>query len=166
MENGPSFSLGGCFNLSELAFCAEGIAGRRLCLIATSTKILSTLDPKKITCLKRIKLMTACIHECLSKVSQNQITQAWSGLDIILSELAKALNSNQGKKLNLVLALMQEGKCMSFGRKWLPELLPRFSELGELRVEYEQSRSEAYTGHRCFCDHETICQKDFHATSH
>jgi len=43
--------------------------------------------------------------------------------------------SREGKRLTFVLTSTGvHEKCIPFGRKWLPELLPRFHELGSLRV--------------------------------
>lgn len=78
---------------------------------------------------------------------------------MILSELAKVANDTEGKKLTFVLAPTHKTKCMSFGKKWLPELLPRFHELGELRVEYERGRLQTQTDHECFCNHAPTCQE-------
>ena len=133
------------------------VEGTSLGLVMAPTKILSTIDPKQSTRLERIKLITMCIRQWLCEVSRNQIAQAWSNLDIILSKLAKVATSIEGKKLTFVLGSMWKGECVPFGRKWLPELLPRFHELGELRVDVERASSEADADHCCFCDHQPVC---------
>lgn len=150
------FSLGGCFNLSELTLDTEDTEGPSLSLVTTFTDILSTLDPKRDTRLEWVKLVITCIHRFLCKGSWNQLAQAWSHLDIILAKLAKVA----GRRLTFVLTSMHKGKCVSFGRKRLPEFLPRFCELGEFRVEYERTLLEADTYHDCFCDHEPICLEE------
>ena len=74
---------------------------------------------------------------------------------MILSELAKVASSVEGEKLTLVLASAHK-KCVSSGRKRLPEYLPRFHGLGELRVEHEPGCLEVDAGQGCSYDHESV----------
>lgn len=147
------FSLGDCSNLSELTLGV--VEGSRFATV--SSNILSTLDPKRSTRLKRITLITKCIHQWLCTGSRNPLTPGLSNLDVTLSELAGVPKSIKEKKLTLVVASMKQGRCMSFGREWLPELLPRFHELGKAHVGYRLGDSEADTDHRCFCDRGPSC---------
>lgn len=71
----------------------------------------------------------------------------WRGLDAVLSKLAKAPISMRGERLLFSLVVLEgpnDGKLVSMVRKWLPKLLPQFSELGLLHVHYGQgSRGRA-----------------------
>lgn len=147
------FSLDGCLNLSELTLDMEDTD---LCLLTTSTDILSTFDRTQGARLKRIKLITTCIYKWLCNGSRDQLAQAWSNLDTILSKLARVVNTTDGEKLTFSLASAQGGKCVPFGRKWLPERLHCFHQLGESRVEH----LEADSSHLCLCDHGKICLEE------
>jgi hypothetical protein len=126
-------------------------------LVSAPTNILSTLDPMQSTRLERIKLITTCICKWICKGSRDQLAQAWSDLDTVLSEVA---NRTKGRKLTFSLASTQKGLCVPSGKKWLPELLPRFHQLGELRVEYERGRLGVGTGRGCVCDHSPSCVEE------
>jgi hypothetical protein len=63
----------------------------------------------------------------------------WEGLDTVLSELAEASISTREKRLTFTLVVVKchnNERFMPAVRKWLPKLLPRFSELGLLHVHY------------------------------
>jgi hypothetical protein len=102
-------------------------------------------------------LISTCIYKWICKGSRDQLARAWSNLDIVLSEVA---NRTEGRKLTFSLASVQKGMCVPSGEKWLPELLPLFHQLGELRVEYERGRWEAETGRGCVCDHRPSCVEE------
>lgn len=93
--------------------------------------------------------------------SRDHLTQEWRNLDATLSELAKVTISIKEKKLIFVLGSVCNGECMPLGRRWLPELLPRFYGLGELRVECGRSRLETC----CFCDHQPTCVEEEYDTT-
>lgn len=63
----------------------------------------------------------------------------WQELDVVLSKLAKVSVSLRGKRLTFVLMVFgwhMNKELMPTLRKWLPALLPAFSELGLLHVHY------------------------------
>jgi hypothetical protein len=150
----PPFNLGGCFNLTELTLDMERAF---LCLVTTTASILAPLDPLQHTRLERIRLTTSCVYQWICKGSRDRLTQAWKNLDAILSKLAEVTIGIRDKKLTLVLGTVCDGMCIPFGKKWLPELLPRFHRSGELRVEYERCLLENCRNGGCFCDHEPAC---------
>lgn len=128
-ENHPPFSLEGCFNLSELTLDMERTDS---CIVTTSVNILSTLDPLQRNRLERITLTTSCVHRWFCKGPRTELTRVWGDLDIVLSELTKAAIGMRGKRLTFVLVSTgghKEG-CISFGRKWLPKMLPIFMNWG------------------------------------
>jgi len=135
----PPFSLGGCSNLSELSLDMENTDS---CIVTTSTAILLTLDPIQCSRLGWIRLTTGCVYRWLCEKSRTELTRAWGSLDTILSDLAQAVSTGRRRKLTFVLVSTGEHKegCISFGRKWLPELLPLFRRLGTLRLDCGPSR--------------------------
>jgi hypothetical protein len=126
-------------------------------LLTTSVDILSTLNPIQRTRLECIRLTTGCFYKWLCRGARHHLAQAWRNLDTILSELAKATIGVDGKRLTLVFVGTHDAKCIPFGRKWLPEILPRFGEAGELRIEYERSRLRVKPDHSCICNHDPVC---------
>jgi hypothetical protein len=142
----PLFSLESCFNLSELTLQMKYIT---LCFVSAFANILSTLDPTQHTRLESVGLITRCLYQGESSA---RLTRVWSNIDTTLSELAKAVIDTKGKKLTFTLTSVCEGNCRTFGRKWLPELLPRFHGVGELRVEHE--RGDRYHPRECFLEEE------------
>ncbi|KAF9779557.1 hypothetical protein BJ322DRAFT_1024426 [Thelephora terrestris] len=123
------FSLKSCFNLSELTLDMKYTI---LCFISAFASILSTLDPTQHTRLESVRLRTQCLYQ------ESRDRRVWSNIDTPLSELAKAVIDTKGKKLIFTLTSVCGGNCRTFGKKWLPELLPRFHGVGELRVEHER----------------------------
>lgn len=134
------------------------------CIVATSVNILSTLNPIQHSRLEGIRLVTSCFYQWFCKKSRTERAQAWRTLDTILSELAKVAMSIGGKRLTFVLVSVgiHKEKCMSFGRKWLPELLPRFHELGSLRADYRRSRFKVAADRGFSCSHGPICMGEDH----
>jgi len=158
LEDKPLFSLGGCFNLSELTLDMKYTSS---CIVTTSISILSTLDPIQGGRLEWVRLTTSCVYRWLCKKSRTELAQLWGNLDAILSELAKVAMSVEGKRLTFVLVSTEiHEKCIVFGRKRLPELLPRFHELGLLRVD--QARGSLKIASCCggSCSHVPICMED------
>ena len=157
LRDQPPFSLEGCFNLSELTLVMDYTTSRP---VATSISILSTIDPIQCSRLERVGLTTECAYRWLCKRSRDEFAQLWGKLDDILSELAKVAMSREGKRLTFVLtsAGIHE-KCIPFGRKWLPELLPRFHELGSLRVD-RQGLRKIVADCDGFCDHVPACTEE------
>ena len=141
----PLFSLGGCFNLSELSL---DMKSTWLCIVTTSANILSTLDPIQRSRLEWIRLTTSCAYLWLRKESRTELARSWKNLDAVLSELAD-VTTKRGKRLTFVLVSAGGHKdgCISFGRRWLPELLPRFCELGSLRLDFGRSRPNPVPQH-------------------
>ena len=164
-ENHPPFSLEGCFNLSELTLDMERTDS---CIVTTSVNILSTLDPLQRNRLERITLTTSCAHRWFCKGSRTELTRVWGDLDIVLSELTKAAIGMRGKRLTFVLVSTgghKEG-CISFGRKWLPKMLPHFHELGSLHVDCEKSRVRLAPNDPRFHDRGPNCtEEDYNDTS-
>jgi len=93
--------------------------------------------------------------------SRIALAQAWGNLDAVLSGLAKVAISVRGKRLTFVLVSTGRHieKCISLGGKWLPELLPRFHELGSLRVEYGRDRLKLAADYGCSCCNATACME-------
>lgn len=114
-----------------------------LCIVTTSVDILSTLDSMRRNNLECIRLTTSCVYRWLREESRTELTHAWGNLDVVLSELTKAAIGVRGKRLTFVLVSTgghKEG-CLSFGRKWLSKMLPRFHELGSLELNVDHRRS-------------------------
>jgi len=155
----PTFSLEGCFNLSELNLDMERADS---CIITTSVNVLLTLDPMQRGRLEWIKVTTNCIYQWLCNGSRVELAQAWRNLDAVLSELAKVAIDIRGKRLTFILVSTGEHKkeCASLGRKLLPELLPRFYGLGSLRVDNGPSRLKLSAVDDCFCRHGSTCMED------
>ena len=127
----------------------------RLCLVTATASILSTLGPIQHTRLEWVRLASKCVCQWICKRSRDRLTPAWGNLDTTLSGLAKVAMSSKEKRLTfLLVASTCNGECIPFGRRLLPELLPRFHGLGELRVEYERGLLKADGKGGCFCDHE------------
>ena len=131
------FSLASCLNLSELALDMEDT---HLCIATTSADILSTLYPIERCRLERILLTTGCTYRLFVKEPRTKIAQAWGKLDVVLSELARVA-IKRGERLSFILVSSgrHRGGCLVSGEKRLSELLPRFRELGSLRVDYGRS---------------------------
>jgi len=156
LGNQPLFSLGGCFNLSELSLDMEST---KLCIVTTSTGILSTLDPTQRNRLEWIRLTTSCAYLWLREESRTELARAWKDLDAILSGVA---TKRRGRRLIFVLVSAgghKEG-CISFGRRWLPELLPRFRELGSLRLDFGRSRPNPVPKKDRILHHQQGCTKE------
>ena len=158
------FSLEDCSNLSELTLDMERSES---CAVRDSIFILSTLDPVRASCLGKIVLEAAYVSRWFNKDGPVDVEDGeegekkakedededededeedekvnWKGLDAVLSKLAKA---SIGMRLRFILVVSQRGnnnELVPTIRKWLPELLPRFNELGSLHVHYVQ-------GNRC-----------------
>ena len=158
LEDRPLFSLGGCFNLTELTLDMEHAGS---CIVTTAISILSTLDPIQPGRLEWIRLATSCVYRWLCKKSRTKRAQLWGNLDAILSELAKVAMSMEGKRLTFVLVSTEiHEKCISFGRKRLPELLPRFHELGLLRVDRGRGSLKIATDCGGSCSHVPTCMEE------
>ena len=164
LKDQPPFSLGGCFNLSELTLDMEYTGS---CIVTASISILSTLDPVQRSRLEWVRLTAGCVYQWLCKKSRTELAQPWGNLDAILSELAKVAKSMEGKRLTFVLVSTEiHEKCISFGRKRLPELLPRFHESGSLRVDQGRSSLRITTDCGGSCSHVPICtEEDYNAPS-
>ena len=134
------FSLGDCFNLSELSL--DMVGNRHSCILTTSVNILLTLNPIQHSRLESFRLTTKCAYQWLDEGSRSELVRAWGNLDTVLSELAKVVTERRGKRLTFVLASTgkHEEGCISFGRKRLPDMLPRFCELGSLHLDYGGDR--------------------------
>jgi len=161
----PPFSLEGCFNLSELTL---DMSRANSCIVTTSFDIISTLDPIQRSRLEWIKLTTSCVYQRTRVGSRTALAQTWGNLDTVPSGLAKVAISMRRKRLTFVLVSTGTHKeeCISFERKWLPELLPRFHELGSSRVDYGRGRLTLAADYDCFCCHVTTCMgKDFNDPS-
>jgi hypothetical protein len=158
-EGQPLLNLRGCFNLSELTLDMERTSS---CIVTTSTNVLLTLDQTQPSRLECIKLVTGCVYRWFCKEARTQLARAWEGLDIVLSELAKVVIGTGGKRLTFILVSAggHKDECIPFGRKWLFDLLPRFHELGALRIEYEPSRLQHDSGYGCFCSHGLDCRNE------
>lgn len=147
------FSLGGCFNLSELTL---DMVGTHLCIATTSVDILSTLDPIRGCRLQRIRLTTSCTHRFFRKKPRTELAQTWGNLDFVLSELAKVATRGGG---GLTVVLLSTGKhkegCLASGKKWLSELLPRFRGLGSLRIGHGRSYHHRVHWGGCVYEHHT-----------
>lgn len=133
------------------------------CIVKTSADILSTLGVIQCSRLERIRLTTRCVYQWICTKSRVKLAQAWGILDILLSELAKVTIGRRGKRLAffLVSSGLHKERCISFGRKWLPKLLPRFHELGSLRVDCERDRLKPPV-YGCCCHHGLTCMgEDF-----
>ena len=139
MGSRPPFSLEGCFNLSELSLDMKSI---KSCIVTTSTDILLTLDPIQRSRLEFVRLTTRCTYQWLGEGYRSGFAQTWGNLDTVLSGLANVATKRRGKGLTFILVSTGEHKegCISFGRKWLPEMLPRFRELGSLCLNHAQRR--------------------------
>jgi len=111
------------------------------CIVTTSANILLTLDPIQHSRLGRIRLITNCAYRWLCKKPRFELTRAWERLDTVLSDLAQVAIGRR-RRLTFVLVSAGEHKegCISFGRKWLPELLPCFCGFGTLRLDCEPNR--------------------------
>ena len=155
----PPFSLRDCFNLSELTLDMERTSS---CIVSTIASILSTLGPTQRCRLERIKLTTSCVYRWVCKESRRELAQAWGDLDTILSELAKVAITMWGKRLTFTLmsAGIREGECVSFGRKWLPELLPHFHELGLLHIDRGSTFLRLAADCNNACSHPPICMDE------
>lgn len=156
-KNEPLFSLRGCSNLSVLSLDMERT---NLCLVTTTAGILSTLGPIQHTRLEWVRLATKCLYRWICRGSRDRLIPAWSSLDTTLSELARVTFCVNEKRSTFVLVSVCNGECIPFARKWLPELLPRFHGLGELRIGHERSRLKTDNDRGCSCDHEPICPGD------
>ena len=158
LKDQSPFNLGGCFNLTELTLDMEYTSS---CIVTTSVGILSTLDPIQRSRLKWIRLTTSCVYQWLCKKSRTELAQLWGYLDAILSELAKVTMNMEGKRLTFVLVSTGiHEKCISFGRKRLPELLPHFYELGSLLVDQGRSSLRIATDCNGSCFHVPICTEE------
>jgi len=112
------------------------------CILTISANILLTLDPIQHSRLELFRLTTNCAYQWLCEGSRSELARAWGNLDVVLSDLAKVVTERRGKRLTFVLASTgkHEEGCISFGRKWLPDMLPRFRELGSLHLDYGVNR--------------------------
>ena len=128
------------------------------CPVTTLVDILSTFCPIAHPRLKQIKLITGCVYQWLCKGSRDGLAQEWRNLDSALSESTNAIIGVNRDRLAVVLVSTHKGKCVSFGGRWLPELLPHFHRFGKLLVQYERSRLKAGTSSDkgCFCFHEPV----------
>jgi hypothetical protein len=106
------------------------------CIVETSASILSTLDPTKCDGLEEITLNTTFVSHFLDKAARAERVQDWKNLDTTLSKHATASINITGRRLmfSFVPSEVHGEKCLVFAREWLPKLLPRFHELGSLRV--------------------------------
>lgn len=160
LKGQPPFSLGGCFNLSELTLDMECTDS---CAVTTSFNILSTLDQIQRSRLEWIRLTTSCVYQWVCKGSRIERAQAWGNLDNILSELAGVAMSMGGKRLTFAFVCTRgHEKCISVGMKWLPELLPRFYELGLLCLDHGRGRLKIVADYGCSCSHIPICIEEGH----
>ena len=150
------FRLKDCSNLSELTL---DMSRSESCAIRDSIYILSTLDPARIGHLEAITLETRYASRWFNKdgsiyVGVKDESEGggdeeedndgekdkganWEWLDAVLSKLADASTSTRGKRLMFTLVVFGRQDVdwlMHMVRKWLPQLLPRFNELGLLRV--------------------------------
>ena len=130
------------------------------CVVQDSIFILSTLDLRRTDRLRMITLETSHVGSRFKKVrsagsyfgardgdqedeGDDEIGAKvnWGGLDDVLSKLAKVSLYTREKRLMFVLVDLERrgnNKLTPTGGKWLPELLPRFNELGLLHVHYER----------------------------
>jgi len=117
--------------------------GADSCILTTSADILLTLDPIQHTRLESFRLTTNCAYRWLREESQSELARAWGNLDVVLSDLANVVTERRrGEGLTFVFASTgkHEEGCISFARKWLPDMLPRFRELGLLHLDYGGDR--------------------------
>jgi len=129
-------------------------------IIHHSISVLSTLDPAQSSRLGKITLEVWCVSQLFNKDGPvedegseveeefdeddpiNLEERGWEGLDTVLSKLAEASISMRDKRLAFTLVIMKQRgneRLLSTARKWLPEVLPRFNELGLLHVHYTRS---------------------------
>ena len=134
------FTLEDCSNLSELTLEMEHSESNA---VQDSISILSTLDPARSGRLVKIVLEANYVSRWFNEDGQPDRGENWEGLDSVLSKLANASTSTERKGLTFILVVMEwcetkelMSELMSTVRKWLPELLPRFNELGLLHVHY------------------------------
>lgn len=161
IEIGPEHmpSLKGCLKLSELTL---GMENSESGAVRDTVSILSTLGSARSGRLGKIVLEARYIGRWFNKdgpiqdkedsegsdedygsdeEGQGRGKEDWGELDVVLSKLAKASLSASVERLTFTLVATQwEGnkKLIPTVRKWLPKLLPRFSELGLLHVHYMQ----------------------------
>ena len=139
------FSLEDCSCLSELTLDMEHVES---CVVQNSVFILSTLDPARSRCLRKIVLEAWYFHRWFTsdgpvnyekeeeEEEEGDKKVDWEELDTVLSKLAKASSSARGKRLTFILVVLKYKELISTMRKWLPKLLPRFNEVGLLHVHY------------------------------
>jgi hypothetical protein len=143
------FSLEACSNLSELTLDMERSES---CAIQDSIFILSTLDPAQSNRLEKVVLVVEYASRWFDEHGpvwvkgegdkdggEDEIEKKvdWKGLDALLSTLAKSSISARRRRLAFILVVLdwhRNSTLRSTTRKWLPKLLPRFSELGLLHV--------------------------------
>lgn len=143
----PPFSLEGCFNLSELTL---DLRQTNSCILKTSTSILSSLGPTRSIRLEEITLYTSLVYQFFGEEARVDLARDWEDLDTTLSKLATASVNTTGNRLvfSLVPGAAHPEECLAFVREWLPELLPRFRELGSFSV---------HRGGVCYDDADICC---------
>jgi hypothetical protein len=152
------FSLEACSNLSKLTL---DMKHSESCAIQDSIFILSTLDPAQSNRLEKVVLVAAYADQWFDEHGpicvkgegdedggedkdegdydddEEEWKVDWKGLDALLSTLAKSSISTRRRRLEFILVVLEGyrgNNLLSTTRKWLPKLLPRFSELGLLHV--------------------------------
>ena len=137
------------------------------CVVTTSANVLLTFDPIQHSRLEWIRLTTNCAYRWLCEKSRTELPRAWGSLDAVLSDLAQVAIGKR-RRLSFVLISTGEHKegCISFGRKWLPELLPRFHDLGTLRLDCEPCRPHPASNGVRSRPHGSNCMKEDLSNAH
>jgi len=129
----PPPGLSRCVNLSELVL---NLKGSYSCFVQTPATVLATLLDANCSNLSKITVEVEGARPLFLAGGRKERADSWRDFDSTLAALAWRPTNARNKKLVFVMEVTCTDDTICRAKKWLPRLLPRFTEDGSLHVHH------------------------------